>query len=56
MAVQGAGALYSLEDVIGETGAEPSLVKELEEYGVIKGRSRAARATTTTPSARSSGR
>jgi DNA-binding transcriptional MerR regulator len=40
VAVQGAGALYSLEDVLDETGAEASLVKELEEYGVIKGRQR----------------
>ena len=31
------GALYSLEDVLEETGAEAKLVRELEEYGVIKG-------------------
>jgi DNA-binding transcriptional MerR regulator len=31
------GALYSLEDVLEETGAERKLVGELEEYGVIKG-------------------
>ncbi|HUE28543.1 MAG TPA: MerR family transcriptional regulator [Solirubrobacteraceae bacterium] len=31
------GALYSLEDVCEETGAEPALVRELVEFGVIKG-------------------
>ena len=31
------GALYSLQDVIEETGAEEDLVRELEEYGVVKG-------------------
>jgi DNA-binding transcriptional MerR regulator len=35
------GALYSLEDVIEDTRAEPRLVTELEEYGVIKGEIRA---------------
>jgi DNA-binding transcriptional MerR regulator len=35
------GALYSLDDVIEETRAEPRLVAELEEYGVIKGENRA---------------
>jgi DNA-binding transcriptional MerR regulator len=40
VAVRDAGAQYSLEEVLDETGAEPSLVKELEEYGVIKGRQR----------------
>ena len=35
------GALYSLEDVLEETRAEPRLVAELEEYGVIKGENRA---------------
>ena len=33
----GSGALYSLEDVLEETHAEGRLVRELEEYGVIKG-------------------
>ncbi len=33
-------ALYSLEDVVQETGAEPKLVRELVEFGVIKGDSR----------------
>jgi DNA-binding transcriptional MerR regulator len=37
----GGGALYSLDDVIEETRAEPRLVAELEEYGVIKGETRA---------------
>jgi DNA-binding transcriptional MerR regulator len=34
---EGAGALYSLEDVLEETGADAKLVRELEEYGVVKG-------------------
>jgi DNA-binding transcriptional MerR regulator len=34
------GALYSLEDVLEETGAEATLVRELEEYGVVKGEMR----------------
>src|SRR4051794_7009351 len=33
-------ALYPLHDVIEETGADPKLVRELEEYGVIKGEKR----------------
>jgi DNA-binding transcriptional MerR regulator len=35
------GALYSLDDVTEETRADPRLVSELEEYGVIKGEVRA---------------
>jgi DNA-binding transcriptional MerR regulator len=35
------GALYSLEDVVEETGADPKLVRELVEFGVIKGEQRA---------------
>jgi DNA-binding transcriptional MerR regulator len=35
------GALYSLEDVVEETGAEPRLIQELEEYGIVKGEPRA---------------
>jgi DNA-binding transcriptional MerR regulator len=31
------GALYSLEDVVEETGAEPRLISELEDYGIIQG-------------------
>jgi DNA-binding transcriptional MerR regulator len=34
------GALYSLEDVVDETGAPPSLVRELVDFGVIKGETR----------------
>jgi DNA-binding transcriptional MerR regulator len=34
------GALYSLEDVCEETGAEASLVRELVDFGVIKGETR----------------
>jgi DNA-binding transcriptional MerR regulator len=34
------GPMYSLEDVVEETGAEPKLVRELEEFGVIKGETR----------------
>ena len=40
VAVQSEGALYRMEDVLDETGADPKLVRELEEYGVIKGRKR----------------
>jgi hypothetical protein len=36
----GGGPLYRLSDVVEETGADPKLVKELEEYGVIKGKKR----------------
>jgi DNA-binding transcriptional MerR regulator len=41
ISVRDRGALYSLEDVLEETRAEASLVKELEEFGVIKGEVRA---------------
>ena len=34
---EGTGALYSLEDVLEETSADAKLVRELEEYGVVKG-------------------
>ena len=37
VAMQGVGSLYRLEEVLEETGAERSLVRELEEYGVIRG-------------------
>jgi DNA-binding transcriptional MerR regulator len=40
MSVRDSGALYSLEDVVEETGADPALVKELEEFGVIRGQVR----------------
>jgi DNA-binding transcriptional MerR regulator len=39
--VQDTGALYSLEDVVEETGADSTLVRELVEFGVIKGEMRA---------------
>jgi hypothetical protein len=35
--IQDRGALYSLEDVMEETGAEARLVKELEDYGIVRG-------------------
>jgi DNA-binding transcriptional MerR regulator len=34
---EAAGALYSMEDVLEDTKAEGKLVRELEEYGVVKG-------------------
>jgi len=34
------GALYSLDDVVEETGADANLVSELVEFGVIKGENR----------------
>jgi DNA-binding transcriptional MerR regulator len=34
------GALYSVDDVLEETKAEGKLVRELEEYGVVKGEMR----------------
>jgi DNA-binding transcriptional MerR regulator len=37
VSVQDRGALYALDDVLEETRATPELVKELEDYGVIKG-------------------
>jgi DNA-binding transcriptional MerR regulator len=40
VAAKGQEALYGLEDVVEETGADPQLVRELEEYGVIKGQRR----------------
>jgi DNA-binding transcriptional MerR regulator len=35
--IQDRGALYSLEDVVEETGAEARLVKELEDFGIVRG-------------------
>jgi DNA-binding transcriptional MerR regulator len=37
------GALYSTEDVVEETGADPKLVAELVEFSVIKGDLRAGK-------------
>ncbi|HEY5142429.1 MAG TPA: MerR family transcriptional regulator [Solirubrobacteraceae bacterium] len=34
------GALFSLEDVVEETRADPKLIQELEDYGVITGQQR----------------
>jgi DNA-binding transcriptional MerR regulator len=41
VSVTGGGALFTLEDVVDDTRADPRLVAELEEYGVIKGEMRA---------------
>jgi DNA-binding transcriptional MerR regulator len=38
--VRDPGALYSIEDVVEETGADHKLVRELVEFGVIKGETR----------------
>ena len=40
LAVKGPGSQYGLAEVLEETGAEPDLVKELEDFGVIKARRR----------------
>jgi DNA-binding transcriptional MerR regulator len=37
ISVRDAGALYSTDEVLEDTRADPGLVKELEEFGVIKG-------------------
>ena len=34
------GAMYSLEDVVEDTGAEPRLIAELEDFGIIQGQAR----------------
>jgi DNA-binding transcriptional MerR regulator len=39
--VRESGALYSLDDVVDETGADPGLIRELVDFGVIKGEMRA---------------
>jgi DNA-binding transcriptional MerR regulator len=41
VSVQDRGAMYALEDVLEETRASSDLVRELEDYGVIKGEIRA---------------
>src|SRR4051812_39016698 len=38
--IRSGGALYSLEDVVEETGADPRLVSELEDYGIVQGEQR----------------
>jgi len=40
VAVRANGSLFRLEEVLDETGADAALVKELEEYGVIRGEKR----------------
>jgi len=40
VAVRTSGAEYSLADVLEDTGADAKLVRELEEFGVIKGERR----------------
>jgi DNA-binding transcriptional MerR regulator len=39
--VRDRGTLYPLDDVLEDTRADPKLVSDLEEYGVIKGEARA---------------
>jgi DNA-binding transcriptional MerR regulator len=34
------GAMYSLDDVVEDTGADPSLVRELEDFGIVQGEMR----------------
>jgi DNA-binding transcriptional MerR regulator len=38
--MRSAGSLYRLDDVLEDTGADAALVKELEDYGVIKAEKR----------------
>jgi DNA-binding transcriptional MerR regulator len=33
----GGGAMYRLQEILDDTGADPKLIRELEEFGVIKG-------------------
>jgi DNA-binding transcriptional MerR regulator len=35
--LQDRGALYSLDDVVEDTGTDPRLVAELEDYGIVRG-------------------
>jgi DNA-binding transcriptional MerR regulator len=35
--IRAGGALYSLDDVVEETGAEARLVQELEDFGIVQG-------------------
>ena len=37
LSVRDRGAQYSLDDVVEDTGADPKLVLELEDYGIVKG-------------------
>jgi DNA-binding transcriptional MerR regulator len=38
--LQDRGALYSLDDVVEETGAERRLIGELEDFGIVRGENR----------------
>lgn len=40
VSVRETGALYSLDDVVEDTRADPRMVAELEDYGVIRGEKR----------------
>ncbi len=40
VALRSPGSVYQLEEVLEDTGADRGLVKELEDYGVIKGERR----------------
>jgi DNA-binding transcriptional MerR regulator len=37
VAVKGPGSIYRIEEILEDTGADRGLVKELEDYGVIRG-------------------
>ncbi len=43
MAVHDQGALYSVDDVVEDTGADAKLISELVEFGVVKGEIRAGK-------------
>jgi DNA-binding transcriptional MerR regulator len=43
LSVRDRGAQYSLDDVVEQTGAEPRLVQELEDFGIVKGEVREGR-------------
>ncbi|HEX6021876.1 MAG TPA: MerR family transcriptional regulator [Solirubrobacter sp.] len=38
--IRGGGSLYSLDDVLEETGADARLVQELEDFGIVRGEAR----------------
>jgi DNA-binding transcriptional MerR regulator len=40
VALRGPGSVFRLEEVLEDTGADAALVKELEDYGVVKGERR----------------
>ncbi|HEY1276124.1 MAG TPA: MerR family transcriptional regulator [Thermoleophilaceae bacterium] len=40
VALRSPGSLYRIEEVLEDTGADRALVKELEDYGVVKGERR----------------